>query len=75
MQEVEMNLYRSKKNEAVFQKVNAEQGKKQDDSPTEEQIPVPPTDDISSPINEPDDDDKPTNQIIDEEENGSKMIV
>jgi hypothetical protein len=70
-----MNLYRLKKNEAAFQKMKAEQGKKQEGSPTGEQIPVPPTDDISSPIKEPVDDDKPTNPIIDEEENGSKMIV
>ncbi len=70
-----MNLHRSKLNESAFQKVKAEDGKKKEDSPTEEQIPVPPTDDISSPIKEPVEDDKPTNPIIDEEQIRPKMIV
>jgi len=70
-----MSLHTLKLNESAFQKVKAEQEKKKEDSPTEEQIPVPPNEEISSPIKEPVKDDKPTNPIIDEEKNGSNMIV
>lgn len=70
-----MNLQKVKLNESAFQKVKAGQEKKREDSPTEEQIPVPPTEEIPSPIREPVEEDQPTNPIIDEEKNGSDMIV
>lgn len=70
-----MNLHTTKINESAFQKMNAEQVRKKEDLPTEEQIPLPPTDEIPSPIKEPVEADKPTHPIIDEEKNGSNMIV
>jgi len=70
-----MDIRRLKLKENAYQKVKVELGREREDSPTEEQIPVPPTDEISPPIKEPVDDDKPTNPIIDEDRNREKMIV
>lgn len=68
-----MNIPGSKIDET--QEIADIQDKEDQHDPPDEQIPVPPTEDVPSPIQEPVDDDKPTNPIIDEEKNRSKLIV
>jgi hypothetical protein len=44
-------------------------------APVENDIPVPPTEDVPAPIKEPFEEDKPNEPIIDEEKKAPKLIV
>jgi len=61
--------------EYTFQKLDTEQENKKKGSSEAGEIPVPPTEDIPAPIEEPVEPEKPTNPIIDEEKDREKMIV
>jgi len=45
------------------------------DAPADQDIPVPPAEDVPAPIKEPFDEDKPNEPIIDEEKKAPKLIV
>jgi len=70
-----MNILGSKRNEYQLQKIEEVQESENKDAPPDNQIPVPPTEDIPAPKEEPFEEDKPTDPIIDEDKNHSKLIV
>jgi hypothetical protein len=70
-----MNRLSSNRDENKGQKIEDLHEPEKKEAPAEEQIPVPPTEEVPSPIKEPVEDDKPTNPIIDEEKNRAKLIV
>ena len=52
-----------------------EQKHNSDDTPDQNDIPVPPAEDVPAPIKEPFEEDKPNEPIIDEEKRAPKLIV